>query len=288
MSKKLTDNVSSAENQQAMSQAMFYYTGFCCGEMSCSLLRLSNRKSKSGGVYYTPDITISNADFSLLQEINQVVGDGIGVMSPIKGGYNLSFRGKLKVKKIISFFEKYSPIVGDIVLSRLQLLQKAIELLESQRGLRRSQEQQNQLEEIRKKLRVIKVTAIPSSNFLKEIFDREAIGHFLSGVLDAEGSVGMKKNGNRKQPFVAVAMRDRKIIELFLTYLKYGNIHFRPKDNVYHFEIGARQEVLTVIKMFSEEFPSKLLKMKSRIIALQQVLNDYTPRRNKIVPHDIV
>lgn len=283
-----TENVSSADNQQATSQAMFYYTGFCCGEMSCSLLKLSNRKSKSGGVYYTPDITISNADISLLQEVNQVISDGVGVLSPIKGGYNLSFRGKTKASKVISFFGKYSPIVGDIVLSRLMLLQKAIETLESRRDWKRSQKQQNQLEEIRKMLRAIKLTAVPSSNFLQEIFDQKAIGYFLSGVLDAEGSVGMKRSGLRKQPFIAIAMRERKIIELFLSYLKCGHIHFRPKDNVFHFEIGARNEVLETAKLFSEKFPSKLLKMKSRIISLQQVLNDYTPRQSNMALHDIV
>lgn len=61
-----TDNASSADNQQETVQVPYFFTGFCCGEISCSLLRLSNRKSKTGGVYYTPDITITNADYSLL------------------------------------------------------------------------------------------------------------------------------------------------------------------------------------------------------------------------------
>lgn len=288
MSKNSTDNASSAENQQATSQALFYYTGFCCGEMSCSLLKLTNQKSKNDGVYYAIDITFSNADYSLLQEINHVVADGVGVISPIKGGYNLSVRGKNKVKKVFAFFTKYPPIVGNLTLSRLLLLKKALKVLESRKSGKRSLKQQNQLEEIRKSLREIKLTAVPSFIFLQKLFDQGSIGYFLSGVLDAEGSVGMKQNGSeKKQPFIAVAMRDRKIIELFLSYLNCGHIHFRPKDKMYHFEIGARDEVLETLQLFSEVYPSKLLKMRSRMASLRQVLNDYTPRSG-LAGHDIV
>lgn len=235
-----------------------------------------------------PDITVSNADMSLLQEINQVVAGGFGVITPIKGGYNLSMRGKRKVKKVFAFFAKYSPIVGDLTLSKLLLLQEAMKILESRKSLRRSLKQQNQLEKIRESFREIKLTAIPSSIFLQKLFDQGSIGYFLSGVLDAEGSVGMKKNGSeKKQPFIAVAMRDRKIIELFLSYLNCGHIHFRPKDKLYHFEIGARSEVLETLQLFSEVYPSKLLKMRSRMENLRQVLNDYMPRSG-LAGHDIV
>ncbi len=77
-----TENASSADNQQeALSN--FYYTGFCVGEMSCSLLKLSNKKSKNGGVYYMPDITISNQYKPLLEEMNKIIADNEGVISSI-------------------------------------------------------------------------------------------------------------------------------------------------------------------------------------------------------------
>ncbi|PIZ24149.1 hypothetical protein COY48_04595 [Candidatus Collierbacteria bacterium CG_4_10_14_0_8_um_filter_43_86] len=87
-----------AENQQETSKN-FYYSGFSVGELSCSILKLHNRKSKNGGIYYTPDLTISNADKKLLQDIDKVCGNNLGVITKIKGGFNLSFRGKKKVKQ---------------------------------------------------------------------------------------------------------------------------------------------------------------------------------------------
>src|SRR4030042_5693187 len=99
----------------------------------------------------------------------------------------------------------------------------------------------------------------------------------------------MKQSGKRKQPFITIAMRERKIIELFQSYLKRGHIHFRPRDKIYHFEIGARLDVLRTLELFLKVYPSKLKKMRSRIVKLQRVLNDYTPRHiNKKVVHDIV
>lgn len=271
-----TDNVFGADNQQE-TLYLFYYTGFCCGEISCSLLRLSNRKSKIGGVYYAPDITISNADKSLLKECNQIVADGCGVISKIKGGYNLSIRGKVKVKKILNFFKNYPPIVGDLVLSRLALINKAIEVLENRKSYRRSRSEQKQLERIRKQFVRIKATAIPISKYPQKIINQNAIGYFLSGILDAEGSVGLKSNGSRKQPFLAVAMKDYKIVELFKDFLKVGNIHYRPKEKIHHFGIGVKREVLSALRLFSDIYPSKLKKVKRKISKLQRILNDYTP-----------
>jgi len=271
-----TDNVFGADNQQE-TLCLFYYTGFCCGEISCSLLRLSNRKSKIGGVYYTPDITISNADRTLLEECNQIIADGCGNISRIKGGYNLSVRGKIKVKKILNFFKNYPPIVGDLVLSRLFLINKAIEVLESRKSYRRSNSEQKQLERIRKQFIEIKATANPISKYSQKVINQDAIGYFLSGILDAEGSVGLKSNGSSKQPFLAVAMKDRKIVELFRDFLKIGHIHYRPKEKIHHFEIGAKREVLFALQLFSDKYPSKLEKVKKRIHKLQRILNDYTP-----------
>jgi hypothetical protein len=137
----LGEKLTSADNQQVTS-VNFYYTGFCVGEFSCSLLKLSNRKSRNGGVYYTPDITISNADLNLLKEINSEVAQNLGVISSIKGGYNLSIRGKRKVKKILDFFNNFSPIVGDLVKSKLLIIRKGLSILESQKGYRRTIETQ--------------------------------------------------------------------------------------------------------------------------------------------------
>ena len=273
----VTDNVSSADNQQEILHDLFYYAGFAAGEMSCSLLRLSNRKSKTGGIYYTPDITISNSDKSLLKEVNKRMANGMGVISPIKGGFNLSIRGKNKVKRVLSFFRNYPPITGDLVLSKLLLMTKAIELLENKRGYRRTLGEQKRLEGIRREFRRLKETAVPISEFAQQTEDTNAIGYFISGVLDAEGSVGIKRSGGRGQPFIAVAMKDKKIVDLFQDFLGYGHIHYRPKEKIHHFEIGSRKEVLITLPLFSEVFPSKLTKMKKRIDKLQEILNDYTP-----------
>ena len=271
-----TENVSGADNQQETSFEFYYFTGFCCGEISISLLRLSNRKSKKGGVYYTPDITVCNADLPLLKEVNSVIADDCGVISKVKGAYNISFRGKKKVKKVLSFFKKYPPIAGDLIKSRIALIIKAIEILEANRSYRRSSQKQIQLEEIRTQFSQIKKTAISISNFPQKIFRKNAIGHFLSGVFDAEGSVGLKSNGKYKQPFVAIAMKDRKIVELFKDFFRVGHFHERPKENILHFEIGAKKEVLFVLHQFSENYPSRLLKVKRKMEKLRRILNDYT------------
>jgi hypothetical protein len=281
-----TDNASIADNQQEtvqvpyereLTSSAYYFTGFCCGEISCSLLRLSNRKSKTGGVYYTSDITITNADYSLLSEVNKIVCDNCGVISKVKGAYNLSFRGKRKTKIALAFFAKYPPIAGDLVLSRLALLNKAIEILERQKSHKRSLVIENQLEAIRLSFVQIKRTATPIYKFQQNNFDRNSIGYFLAGILDAEGSVGLKTNGSgKRQPFLAVAMKDKQIVELFKTFLNVGHIHLRPHEKMSHFEIGAKEEVLYALNLFLNEYPSRLAKAKQRIINLHRILNDYT------------
>lgn len=270
--------MTSADDQQETSVNLYYYTGFCVGELSCSLLRLSNRKSKNGGVYYTPDITISNADLNLLKEINLAVVRNLGVISPIKGGYNLSIRGKKKVKIILNFFTKYPSITGDLAQSKLFLIRKAFSILESQRGYRRNIKTQKQLEKCRESFKKLKKTAKPLKIFPQRTFSKNAVGYFLAGILDAEGSVGRKKNGSRFQPFIAVAMKDKKIVELFKKFFKCGHIHDRPKENMFHWEVGSKSAVLEVLKVFSEIYPIKLFKMRKRIKDLRRILNDYTPR----------
>ena len=196
-----------ADNQQETSKS-FYYTGFSVGELSCSILKLHNRKSKNGGIYYTPDLTISNADKKLLHDIDEVCGDNLGVVTKIKGGFNLSFRGKKKVKQLLSFFDSCPPIAGDLTLSKIEIIKKAISVIEGERTYRRSEETRNQLEECREKLKTIKQSGLAKKSFMTQPRSNSDIGYFLSGIFDAEGSVGMKRSGKRMQPFAAVAMKD--------------------------------------------------------------------------------
>lgn len=212
-----------------------------------------------------------------LIEVNKIVCDNCGITSKVKGAYNLSIRGKRKVKIALAFFAKYPPIVGDLVLSRLALISKAVKILESQKSHKRSLVIKNQLEAIRRSLVKIKKTAIPIREFQQNNFDRNSIGYFLAGILDAEGSVGLKSNGSSKrQPFLAVAMKDKKIVELFKEFLNVGHIHLRPHEKMSHFEIGAKREVLYALDLFLNKYPSRLAKSRQRLVNLHWILNDYT------------
>jgi len=269
-----------AENQQETSKN-YFYTGFCVGELSCSILKLTNRKSKNGGVYYTPDITISNADRKLLSDINMMCGDNSGVITKIKGGFNLSFRGKKKAKKMLSFFDKFPPIVGDLTLSKIEIVKKSISVMEDDKKYRRSKKTLNWLEKYREKLKTIKRSGLAEKSFNTISRSESKIGYFLSGVFDAEGSVGMKRSGKRLQPFAAIAMKDKKIIELFRDYFGFGNVRFRSRENVYHWESGSILGVLKLIDVFRNIYPNKLLKMKQRMEKVRRILNDYMPNPRK-------
>jgi len=262
-----------AENQQETSKN-YFYTGFCVGELSCSILKLTNRKSKNGGVYYTPDITISNADKKLLLDINVVCGNNLGVITKIKGGFNLSFRGKRKAKAILSFFDKFTPIVGDLTLSKIEIVRKSISVLENDNKYKRSEKTLNWLEKYREKLKTIKRSGLAEKSFKLTSSSISNIGYFLSGVFDAEGSVGMKRSGKGQQPFAAIAMKDKKIIDLFHDYFGFGNVRFRSRENVYHWESGSISGVLKVIDVFQNIYPNKLLKMKQRMERVRRILND--------------
>jgi len=265
-------NVSSADNQQETRVPhLFYYTGFCVGELTCSLVRASN---KGRGFYFTPDITISNADKSLLQDVNRTIGSNLGVISPIKGGYNLKFRGKNRVKKIFQFFQKYPPVAGDIAIRKLALLKNILPAIgKNSKVPGRLQV----LEQCRKDLKDLKINGFARDEIDNNHFNNEEIGFFLSGLIDAEGSCGLKKSGLKMQPFFAVAMKDRKIIELVKKFLGCGNIHKR-QDALYHWEVNKRSDVCKVIKIFTARYPSRLKKMKEQMGKVERILNDYTPR----------
>ena len=271
-----TENVSSADNQQETLHARnYYFTGFCCGEISVSIIK---DKSNSGsGIRYYPDITISNADLGLLREVNIVIGESQGRIHPIKGGYNLSFRGKRKVKLILNFFKSYPLIVGDLVHCRLSLMQTALYVLEARKGRNRTPYQTREIEKIRHWLRIIKRKGQSFFDYPGIRTNKNAVGYFLAGVLDAEGSVGMKANGSNGQPFLALAMKDKKIVDLFQHFCQTGKVRFRPNDGVYHFEIGSRELVLNMLTLFTIYYPFRLTKMKQRVKNVQRILNDYTP-----------
>lgn len=273
----LTNNASSADNQQEILNHQYYYfTGFCCGEISFSVIR---DKSKSGsGVRYYPDITFSNSDIELLKNVNLLVGNNQGLFSRIKGGFNLSFRGKRKVKIILDFFKLYPPVIGDLVLTRINLIKRAIEILESKNGRSRSQFHTTEIEKIRLYLKQIKSEGKHVFSHQQTNYDQDVIGHFIAGIMDAEGSVGIKKSGSfYGQPFIALAMKDKKIVELVQQFFNLGKVRYRPKDKTYHWEVGARKNVRDILQIFCFQYPFKLPKMIERVKKVQKILNDYTP-----------
>src|SRR5258708_21278676 len=99
-----------ADNQQETFKApkFFYYTGFCVGELTCSVIRAKDKRGR--GFYFMPDLTISNADLNLLKEINRIIASNLGNIGLIKGVYNLKFRDKKKVEKIFHFLNIISLI----------------------------------------------------------------------------------------------------------------------------------------------------------------------------------
>lgn len=270
-----TKNASGAVNQQqtSLSSQNFYYTGFCVGELSCSVIRANDKRGR--GFYFMPDITISNADINLLKEINGIIASNLGNISPIKGGYNLKFRGKKKVEEVFQFLQDYPVITGDLAKRKLELLKN---ILPAIGGNSKVPDRQKVIEKCRKDLKDLKLNGLAKE--IKDVsnFTDDQIGFFLAGIIDAEGSCGFKKSGERLQPFFAVAMKDRKIIELIKDFLNCGNIHIRINDGLYHWETSKISDVLKVTEIFTSKYPCKLTKMKDRMENIRWMLNDYTPR----------
>ncbi len=272
----LTDNVSSdPENQQETLKTpkFFYYTGFCVGELTCSVIRAKDKRGR--GFYFMPDLTISNADLNLLKEINRIIASNLGNIGPIKGGYNLKFRGKKKVEKVFHFLQIYSVISGDLAKRKLELLNNVLPAIGKNSKV---QSRLRVIERCREDLRDLKLNGFVQETQNEDYFSNDQIGFFLAGIIDAEGSCGFKISGLRKQPFFAVAMKDHKIIELIRDFLDCGRVRFRPRDGLYHWEINERSEVLKVIEIFTTKYPSKLTKMKDRMRNVKRILNDYMPR----------
>jgi hypothetical protein len=134
-----------------------------------------------------------------------------------------------------------------------------------------------EMENLRRKLRELKVIGIVDQSFDSYSNDRESLGHFFAGVIDGEGSFGWKSNGLSKQPFFAIAMKDKKIIEQLQKFVNHGNVRLR-KDGVYHLEINHRGILKDFCEMFINQYPLRHERQRKKLISLQQLLNDYTPR----------
>jgi len=271
----------SADNQQETAPSSirnFYYTGFCAGEMSCSIIRAFDRSQKS--YYYTPDLTISNKDIRLLYDVNRSIAQGKGIVTKIKGGYNLSIRGKKRVKDAPRFFETYPIIAGEIAGAKIETLKLALAILNKQKNcLRRLPSQEKEIERFRSFFKRIKGNKIPLHFVEHHPIDNEARGYFLAGIIDAEGSIDFKKSGKRTQPYFALAMRDREIINLLKDFLSDGNVRKRC-DGVYHYETNAVKTIIKIINLFTKKYPSRHRKTKKRMEAmLSRILNDCTRSR---------
>jgi len=260
--------------QVTLKKENYYYAGFFAAEMSCSVIKAANY-NPVGHYYFAVDITVSNADKALLQDVNKVVMKGGGIISPIKGAYNLSARGKNRVRVVLDFLDRYPIIIGDLAKNRIALVREALAYLESHRGSRAHQVKIDEMEKIRRELRRIKESGVASKAYQQERADADSIGYFLAGVLDGEGSFGFKKSGNHSEPFFAVAMKDRKIIELFQKFLAHGNVRQR-KDGLYHYEINASKVIQRVCVVFLTKYPLRHKRQRERMQTLQRLLNDYT------------
>lgn len=259
--------------QETLEEKKYYYSGLCAGEMSCSVIKATNHNP--AGHYYAIDFTVSNADKDLLQDVNKVVMKGNGIISPIKGAYNLSARGKKRVRIAMDFLDRHPIIIGDLAKNRIEILKDTLKYLEEYRGSSHSKSKELAMDEVRQNLRKIKRTGEALKPYKQESVDKNIIGYFLAGVLDGEGSFGFKQSGTRKQPFFNVAMKDQKIIELFRDFLKHGKVRFR-KDGVYHYEINHQEVLKNVCIIFLTKYPLKHARQRERLQRLQRILNDYT------------
>lgn len=263
------------DNPQEMLKSNFYFSGLMAAEMSCSIIRAANKNLLDH--YYMVDLTVTNADKDLLTEVNRVVMKDRGVITSVKGAYNISVRGKDKVRNALNFLENYPILAGDLAKNRIVLLKTALMYLDTHRAHKFQEEKIVKMEELRKKLRDLKNTGAVDQFFDPTPSDSESLGYFFSGIVDGEGSFGWKSNGLSKEPFFAVAMKDRKIIELLKEFVGHGNVRFR-KDGVYHLEINSRSILKNICDLFINQFPLRHKKQRERLCALQQLLNDHTPR----------
>jgi len=270
----MSKNVLSADNPQEMLNATkFWFSGFMSAEMSCSIIKATNK-----GFYYAIDLTVTNADKKILKEINREVMNGRGVITSVKGAYNLSARGKDKVRIVLDFLEQYPILAGDLAKNRIILLKNALVYLADHKTSKFQKEKTAEMEKLRAKLRELKENGIVDQEFDLLTIHKDSLGYFLAGVIDGEGSFGFKSSGLYKQPFFAIAMKDRKIIELLQKFIGYGNVRLR-KDGVYHLEINGRNILKNICEMFLNQYPLRQTRQRKRcMFVFQQLLNDHTPK----------
>ncbi len=252
----------------------YYFPGFFAAEMSCSVIKAANPPH---GHYYAVDVTVSNADKGLLVHVNTEVMKGRGVISAIKGGFNLSARGKDKVRTVLEFLENYPILAGDLAKYRITLLKRALLYLESHGHKSDHTEKTKVMDAIRKIFREIKTKQVVEQSYEIGSVSRHAIGHFLSGVIDGEGSFGIKAgNSSRGEPYFFIAMKDKKIVQLFSSFIGYGNVRYR-NDGVYHCEVNKRDVLKDMCTLFLERYPLRHTRQRERLQKLQRILNDHTP-----------
>lgn len=261
------------DNPQEMLKSNWYFSGLMAGEMSCSVIKRANHNPK-GHYYYAIDLTVTNADKALLVEVNRIVMKERGVITPVKGAYNLSARGKDKVQIVLNFLSKYGILVGDLAINRISILKDALSCLNSNKSFQNKSEN---IEKLRERFRGIKQRSVVDCSFELTTSDRDALGYFLSGILDAEGSFSVKSSGLYKQPFVAVAMKDKKIIETIGQFVGYGKTRLR-KDGAYHWEVSNKTVLQKVCDLFLNKYPLHHKRQRERLEKIQQLLNDYTPK----------
>jgi hypothetical protein len=265
--------------QETLNVGNYYYSGFFAGEMTCSIIKATNSNPK--GHFFMVDFTISNTDKELLKHINREVMSGFGVISPIKGAFNLKVRGKKRVRKILAFLQEYPIITGDLAKNRIDILSEALEYLDTHRGHNAHREKTKTMDNLRHKLRLIKTEGVVENTYeLDSKIAEDATGYFLAGIIDGEGSFGVKQSGKYREPFFTIAMKDRKIIELMCNFLKYGKVRYR-KDGVYHYEVNSRKELLRIANIFLAKYPLQQKRQRNRLVELQRILNDYTRNHSR-------
>lgn len=269
-----SEKASSAVNQQVTLYCRrslgFYYSGFTTGEISCSIIRAG---IKSGRCYYRPDFTLTNNDKRLLEIFNEVFGNQMGIISKVKGAFNISFRGIRKVAKILNFFDEYPIIAGDIAKTKLLILKEAVSFLQKRAKptKRYTTFEIETLECLIKKLVNLKSKGFGVIDFKNSNnFSHSDIGFFLSGLVDSEGSFGFK--GKRLQQFFALAMKDCRSVLLLKEFLGFGKVRQRL-DGLYHFEVSKKDHFYKCLTIFGSDFP---LRHKEKSSYIQGLLNDYT------------
>lgn len=265
------------DNPQEMLKKNYYFSGLMAAEMSCSIIRRVNHHPR--GHYYAIDITVTNADKRLLTEVNRAVMFDRGLITPVKGAYNLSARGKDKVCIVLDFLECYPIVVGDLAKNRIAIMKTALEYLSNFRGHKFHKQKSEEMDKLRRKLRELKSIGKIDREYDLSTSDRSSLGYFFSGVIAGEGSFGMKSSG--LQPYFAVAMKDKKIIESLSKFIGYGNVRLR-KDGIYHLEITRRGILKNLCDVFLNLYPLNHERQEQRLSLLQQLLNDYTPNSHKV------